>query len=206
MACSRASGARHGDRPLDDLARDDREPRRAHEARLARLPGVGRSGPGGVGHADGDGGRRARALRPAEADPRRSCREPDPDGTAGGRAGDQGRQPGDRRRHLHRRGRGAGDDPRRRPRCADGRVCAQGRRGGQHHPPDASSSRWRTSDFEPPRSRAKQLTKDMHSVAAFSAGHGLELPVHRDGHPPVRRLRRAGRRRRPTARRSRGST
>lgn len=33
------------------------------------------------------------------------------------------------------------------------------------------------NDFEPPRSRAKQLTKDMHSVAAFSEGHGLQLPV-----------------------------
>lgn len=33
------------------------------------------------------------------------------------------------------------------------------------------------NDFEPPRSRAKQLTKDMHSVAAFSQGHGLQLPL-----------------------------
>ena len=36
-----------------------------------------------------------------------------------------------------------------------------------------------TSDFEPPRSRAKQLTKDMHSVADFSNAHGLELPLQR---------------------------
>ena len=28
-----------------------------------------------------------------------------------------------------------------------------------------------------PRSRAKQLNKDMHSVDAFSTGHGLELPL-----------------------------
>jgi 3-hydroxyisobutyrate dehydrogenase len=33
------------------------------------------------------------------------------------------------------------------------------------------------NDFEPPRSRAKQLTKDMHSVAAFSQAYGLQLPV-----------------------------
>jgi len=33
------------------------------------------------------------------------------------------------------------------------------------------------NDFDPPRSRAKQLTKDMHSVAAFSEAHGLDLPV-----------------------------
>lgn len=32
-------------------------------------------------------------------------------------------------------------------------------------------------DFEPPRSRAKQLSKDMHSVAAFSVAHGLKLPL-----------------------------
>lgn len=34
-----------------------------------------------------------------------------------------------------------------------------------------------TNDFEPPRSRAKQLAKDMHSVAAFNEGHGLALPI-----------------------------
>jgi 3-hydroxyisobutyrate dehydrogenase len=33
------------------------------------------------------------------------------------------------------------------------------------------------NDFEPPRSRARQLAKDMHSVAAFSGDHGLHLPV-----------------------------
>lgn len=33
------------------------------------------------------------------------------------------------------------------------------------------------SDFEPPRSRAKQLNKDMHSVDEFSRSHGLELPL-----------------------------
>lgn len=33
------------------------------------------------------------------------------------------------------------------------------------------------NDFEPPRSRAKQLNKDMHSVADFSARHGLKLPL-----------------------------
>ena len=34
-----------------------------------------------------------------------------------------------------------------------------------------------TDDFEPPRSRARQLNKDMHSVADFSATHGLALPL-----------------------------
>jgi 3-hydroxyisobutyrate dehydrogenase len=33
------------------------------------------------------------------------------------------------------------------------------------------------SDFEPPRSRAKQLNKDMHSVDAFSRKLGLDLPL-----------------------------
>jgi 3-hydroxyisobutyrate dehydrogenase len=33
------------------------------------------------------------------------------------------------------------------------------------------------NDFEPPRSRAKQLAKDMHSVAAFNGDHGLRLPI-----------------------------
>jgi 3-hydroxyisobutyrate dehydrogenase len=33
------------------------------------------------------------------------------------------------------------------------------------------------NDFDPPRSRAKQLNKDMHSVADFSRGHGLVLPL-----------------------------
>jgi 3-hydroxyisobutyrate dehydrogenase-like beta-hydroxyacid dehydrogenase len=33
------------------------------------------------------------------------------------------------------------------------------------------------NDFDPPRSRAKQLNKDMHSVAEFSAQHGLTLPL-----------------------------
>ena len=35
------------------------------------------------------------------------------------------------------------------------------------------------SDFEPPRSRAKQLTKDMHSVDDFSRAHDLDLPLQR---------------------------
>lgn len=34
-------------------------------------------------------------------------------------------------------------------------------------------------DFEPPRSRIKQLNKDMHSVDAFAGAHGLELPLQR---------------------------
>ena len=34
-----------------------------------------------------------------------------------------------------------------------------------------------TDDFEPPRSRAKQLNKDMHSVAGFNESLGLDLPV-----------------------------
>jgi 3-hydroxyisobutyrate dehydrogenase len=37
-----------------------------------------------------------------------------------------------------------------------------------------------TSDFEPPRSRAKQLNKDMHSVDEFSKAHGLDLPLQRE--------------------------
>jgi 3-hydroxyisobutyrate dehydrogenase len=34
-----------------------------------------------------------------------------------------------------------------------------------------------TSDFEPPRSRARQLNKDLHSVADFVAAYRLDLPV-----------------------------
>jgi 3-hydroxyisobutyrate dehydrogenase len=33
------------------------------------------------------------------------------------------------------------------------------------------------NDFDPPRSRAKQLNKDMHSVADFADAHGLQLPL-----------------------------
>ncbi|MEO9229620.1 MAG: NAD(P)-dependent oxidoreductase [Devosia sp.] len=33
------------------------------------------------------------------------------------------------------------------------------------------------ADFEPPRSRAKQLSKDMHSVADFVHVHGLDTPL-----------------------------
>jgi 3-hydroxyisobutyrate dehydrogenase len=33
------------------------------------------------------------------------------------------------------------------------------------------------NDFDPPRSRAAQLAKDMHSVADFSGSHHLDLPV-----------------------------
>jgi len=33
------------------------------------------------------------------------------------------------------------------------------------------------ADFEPPRSRAKQLNKDMHSVEAFVHEHGLDSPL-----------------------------
>jgi 3-hydroxyisobutyrate dehydrogenase len=32
-------------------------------------------------------------------------------------------------------------------------------------------------DFEPPRSRIRQLNKDMHSVGDFSRGHALDLPL-----------------------------
>jgi 3-hydroxyisobutyrate dehydrogenase len=32
-------------------------------------------------------------------------------------------------------------------------------------------------DFDPPRSRAKQLNKDMHSVADFTRSYGLHLPL-----------------------------
>lgn len=34
-----------------------------------------------------------------------------------------------------------------------------------------------SNDFEPPRSRAKQLNKDMHSVSDFANAHGLQLPL-----------------------------
>jgi 3-hydroxyisobutyrate dehydrogenase len=33
------------------------------------------------------------------------------------------------------------------------------------------------ADFEPPRSRAKQLNKDMHSVGDFARAHGLDTPL-----------------------------
>ena len=85
-------------------------------------------------------------------------------------------QSGYRRQHLSADGGSAGDGTGRRDRR---RASPSALKGGA-----ADSTILQTiykqmvaADFEPPRSRAKQLNKDMHSVAEFSAQHGLTLPL-----------------------------